>query len=396
MKSINDTKEAILLQCRTYPKLEIRDLFKFLYQSAFGCEHLIASADAVTENIRKEYESLKDSIGAETEAKENDSLREALHEGDCSCESCMDKANETLQDKEMPTDEDLIEPLCGDYCRVKLSYLSHGLSPETLGRIFAASARTEPDGLRRLEEMLEAASELAKKGRLPFSEEELKRAAEQWKKEGYPAVHHSEEFREAYRPAYRVVAESYAKFMGLFAEIDRRLKRGDVRLAIEGGSASGKTTLSAMLAEIYDCSVFHMDDFFLRPEQRTKERYAEIGGNVDRERFLSEVLKPLSKGETIAYRRFDCKSLQLEPARNMIPKRLSVIEGAYSMHTELSDHYDLSVFLDISPELQKKRISKRNTPEMAERFFNEWIPYEHKYFDGMRVKERCDMVFEIA
>ena len=367
MKSINDTKEAILLQCRTYPMLEIRDLFKFLYQSSFGCEHLIASADAVTENIHKEYENLKDSIGAKTEAKENDSLREAL-----------------------------IEPLCGDYCRVKLSYLSHGLSPETLGRIFAASARPEPDGLRRLEEMLEAASELAKEGRLPFSEEELKKASEHWKKEGYPAVHHSEEFREAYRPAYRVVAKSYAKFMELFAEIDRRLKRGDVRLAIEGGSASGKTTLSAMLAEIYDCSVFHMDDFFLRPEQRTKERYAEIGGNVDRERFLSEVLKPLSKGETIAYRRFDCKSLQLEPARNMIPKRLSVIEGAYSMHTELSDHYDLSVFLDISPELQKKRISKRNTPDMAERFFNEWIPYEHKYFDGMRVKERCDMVFEIA
>ena len=33
-----------------------------------------------------------------------------------------------------------------------------------------------------------------------------------------------------------------------------------------------------------------MDDFFLRPEQRRPERFAEPGGNVDRERFAAEVL----------------------------------------------------------------------------------------------------------
>ena len=30
--------------------------------------------------------------------------------------------------------------------------------------------------------------------------------------------------------------------------------------------------------------------------------------------------------------------------------------------------------------------------EMAERFFNEWIPLEERYFDGMNVRERCDMI----
>ena len=44
-----------------------------------------------------------------------------------------------------------------------------------------------------------------------------------------------------------------------------------------------------------------MDDFFLRPEQRTKMRLAEIGGNVDYERFYREVLIPLKKKEPFAY-----------------------------------------------------------------------------------------------
>ena len=81
------------------------------------------------------------------------------------------------------------------------------------------------------------------------------------------------------------------RFAPLFAELDRRLAgEAPVCLAIEGGSASGKTTLGKILAKRYDCTVFHMDDFFLRAEQRTAARFAEPGGNVDRERFLAEVL----------------------------------------------------------------------------------------------------------
>ena len=81
----------------------------------------------------------------------------------------------------------------------------------------------------------------------------------------------------------------------LFEEIEKRLEKGPLTLVIDGPSASGKTTLSGMFREKYDCTVFHMDDFFLRPEQRTPERYAEIGGNIDRERFLEDVLIPLKK-----------------------------------------------------------------------------------------------------
>ena len=80
---------------------------------------------------------------------------------------------------------------------------------------------------------------------------------------------------------------SEKKIDGLLAEKDM------VIMAIDGKCNSGKTTLASKLAEIYDCNVFHMDDFFLRPEQRTPERFAEVGGNVDYERFWEEVLLPL-------------------------------------------------------------------------------------------------------
>ena len=184
-------------------------------------------------------------------------------------------------------------------------------------------------------------------------------------------------------------------FQPLLAKLDSLLEQGSVVLAIEGGSASGKTTLSKLLTERYECTVFHMDDFFLRPEQRTPERYAEPGGNVDRERFLEEVLIPLRQNAPIHYRRFDCASFQIAPPVNKIPKRLTVIEGAYSMHPALAEYYDFSVFLDISPELQKTRIEKRNTPQAAEQFFNKWIPLEQFYFAELHVKERCDMRISI-
>lgn len=184
-------------------------------------------------------------------------------------------------------------------------------------------------------------------------------------------------------------------FIPLFEKIDVLIKEKQTVIAIDGGSASGKSTLAELLQSIYDCTVLHTDDFFLRPEQRTSERYAEIGGNIDRERFYDEVLLPLSKSEPISYRRFDCSTMTIQPESKIIPNRLTVIEGAYSMHPYFSEYYDISVFLEIDPKLQHDRIIKRNTPSFAEHFFNEWIPLENKYFDQMKVKERADIKIKI-
>jgi len=184
-------------------------------------------------------------------------------------------------------------------------------------------------------------------------------------------------------------------FLPLFLKLDSMLQEKEILLAIDGGSAAGKTTLGKLLEQRYACNVFHMDDFFLRPMQRTKERLAEPGGNVDRERFYEEVLKRLVEKKEVTYRRYDCKTMSLLEPVTVAPTRLTVVEGAYSMHPSLSDCYDYSVFLEIDEETQKERIMKRNTPEMAERFFTEWTLLEREYFKKLHVKERCDMVIPI-
>ena len=179
----------------------------------------------------------------------------------------------------------------------------------------------------------------------------------------------------------------------LLVRIDRLMaERERVLVAIDGGSASGKTTLGALLQSIYACPVFHMDDFFLRPEQRTPERYSEPGGNVDRERFLSEVLLPLREGKAVDYRRFDCKTFTIASPRRIEPGRLNIIEGAYAMHPDLAPYYDLTVFLAVSAEKQRERILKRNAPAHAKQFFDRWIPFEQRYFDALDVRNRCDLI----
>lgn len=90
--------------------------------------------------------------------------------------------------------------------------------------------------------------------------------------------------------------------------------------------------------------VFHMDDFFLRPEQRTEARFAQPGGNVDRERFLEEVLIPLREGRPVDYRRFDCATFTIAPPQRIKAGTLNIVEGAYSMHPDLAPYYDLSGF----------------------------------------------------
>ena len=353
MNRREETKIALLQQCEKYPKLSVTDLFKFIYQSSFGCEHLVSDVASVKAYLCKEAETA------------------------------------------WPASGELIEPLDGDYCRVHLDYMKEGLGADTFAKLFVLSGSPMEDGKERLEEKLAVLSELAREDALPFSEAEVEDALKKWREKGCPACHHSEGFRAEYVPAYRLMRKEYVRFLPLFARIDRMLAQERVILAVEGGSASGKTTLSKLLSQVYDCTVFHMDDFFLRPEQRTPERFAEPGGNVDRERFLAEVLVPLSKDETVEYRRFDCGTFTLLPTERKVPSGLNIIEGAYSMHPDLAEHYNLSVFLEVSPELQKVRIMKRNSPELAKRFFVEWIPMEYRYFDGMDVKERCDMTIQI-
>ena len=343
--------ELILGQCARYPGLELQDLLKLLHQSAFGCGHFVSD--------------------------EEEGLRRILAELPGS--------------PEVPA----VEEIGGGYCRLHLSALKDGvLQSRTLLRMFCRSAEFPAEGIP-LEEGLQALQDLARAGRLPFGWEEVQAGVERWRAAGFPACHHSPAYRAAYRPAYRVVRRELCAFLPILRCIDTLLReKRQVIFAIEGGSAGGKTTLALWLERLYPCNVFHMDDFFLRPEQRTPERYAEPGGNVDRERFREEVLQPLRAGRPVEYRRFDCGSFSLQPAQTIPPRRLNLVEGAYSLHPELAGFYDGSVFVHISPALQRARLQKRNTPAQCKRFLEEWIPLETRYFEAAQPWKRCTLEWE--
>lgn len=165
-------------------------------------------------------------------------------------------------------------------------------------------------------------------------------------------------------------------------------------IAIDGRCASGKTTLAKELSQMLNCNVIHMDDFFLRPEQRTSERLSIPGENVDHERFLSDVLLPLEGGKAFAFRPFSCNNCSLGDPIKVTPKGINIIEGSYSCHPSLWEHYDLRIFLTVSPEEQFKRIVKRNGEQNAEVFRTRWIPLEEKYFTAFDIAKRCDIVLK--
>ena len=163
-------------------------------------------------------------------------------------------------------------------------------------------------------------------------------------------------------------------------------------IAIDGPCGSGKSTLGASLAKELNASLFHMDDFFLQPHQRTEERLAEPGGNVDYERFKEEVLDHIADKKGVTFRPFSCKEWKLAEETITIPYNdIVIVEGSYSQHPYFKDAYNIKIFLEISREEQKKRIIARDGEAIWPMFETKWIPMEELYFEIFKIKENSDI-----
>ncbi len=212
MENLN-TRRLILEHCTSYPRLTVQDILKYIYQSALGCEHSVTSEQAAVEHLQVESAALSPSYAV----------------------------------------KNLVEPLDGDYSRVHLAVLERGIALETLARLFFLSAKREDGGYAKIDEKLALTDELVRENLLPFSEMELAAAAELWKNAGYPPVHHSDAFREAYRPSYRVIANRFVPYLPVLAAVDRARASGENGITID--SEVEKNALAALLREIYGGSV---------------------------------------------------------------------------------------------------------------------------------------------
>lgn len=163
-------------------------------------------------------------------------------------------------------------------------------------------------------------------------------------------------------------------------------------IAIDGRCASGKTTLAKTLKNTLNCNLFHADDYFLLPEQRTAERLRIPGGNFDIERFYNEIILGLKSGNNFSYSPFNCSTMSLSEPVYVTKAKINIIEGSYSCHPDIINNYDLTIFVTTDKKIQKERILQRNKLN-SEMFFSKWIPLEENYFNHFDIENKCDYVF---
>ncbi len=186
-----------------------------------------------------------------------------------------------------------------------------------------------------------------------------------------------------------------ACYRPIFEMVDRYIKKDTpYTIAIDGMCGSGKTYLASLLSRTYECNIFHMDEFFLPLDMRTKERLAEPGGNVHYERFKEEVLVPLYENKRVIYQPYNCGLWSYDQPVSVEAKRLNIIEGSYSLHPQLRELYDLTIFLEVEQDEQLDRILKRNGKDKLQDFIDKWIPLENLYFNKFKIKDICDVIVD--
>lgn len=365
-------REILLNQYKLRTNMTIQDMVKLIFQSEFGGGHLISNEDESLGFLKYEINGI--------------------------IKGSNDEDKVFLDDESI----DLFEYIGNKLYRLNLvPALERGLSPTTINKFFVHSANTVKGSPEQFEAKLDMFLALCHQDLLPYDLQEVKDYLNEYKIEGYKPVSHTDSYRTLYKPAYRIVSENFKIYYEVFSNIDRLMSRGDggltnindtILLAIDGMSASGKTSLSQLLDNIYDCNIFHMDDFFLPPELKTKERMLEVGGNVDYERFNNEVISGLNSENQFTYKKYNCQTDSLSEKIHVTPKKLNIIEGAYSMHNTLIENYDLKVYLSIDPKTQSERILNRNGKAMHNKFMELWIPLENEYFRKYDIKKLSDIV----
>jgi len=158
-------------QIARHPQMEIQDLYKLLFQAVMGSEHAISNLDAARSWLKRELDNLPK--GPDEPAI------------------------------------DVISP-DGNIVRVNLRPFIHkGGDPVSLLDAFIQTANEYRGTTERLRLYWSFAERLAEEGKLPFKRTDMRVFFKMVQEDGFPAVHHSTRYEEAYHPAYRVIKLEY-------------------------------------------------------------------------------------------------------------------------------------------------------------------------------------------
>ena len=157
--------EDILLQhFEKYPQMQAQDAVKLIYQQEFGPEHMIKDPAKALAMIRQEMNGLEPQPG-----------------------------------------EPLYEAIGNGLCRLK-----RGIPAEDIARLFTETASGVQGDKKQFRQALRALQRLAEEDETPFDPVELDIFLAHYPA-ACPALHHSEAYRAAYAPAYRIVLQKKLK-----------------------------------------------------------------------------------------------------------------------------------------------------------------------------------------
>lgn len=317
-----------------WPLMEPRDFVKLAYQAEFGPEHLLTDPRQLAERLLAEWSAV-------------------------------------------PADAPVRppEPIGGGLVRF---HLNHIPDPEALAQaagllaqLFVLTARAHTGTAEGLMEKLALLRTLDVPG--------MEAYLTQYTAVGCPAVHHSDTYRDAYAPAYRLLPTDWANWFTAIWVVWMQLSAGEpLLLSIDGQCGSGKSRLAAVLERLFDCEVFHMDDYYLPADRRAEDWMDTPAGNMDLARVEQEVLRPFAAGEPLIRRRYDCQSGVLGAPETLAPAAFVVLEGSYSQHPALAAYAGLKLFLTCPEEERRRRLMAREGGYFPT-FERLWMPLEERY-----------------
>lgn len=142
------------------------------------------------------------------------------------------------------------------------------------------------------------------------------------------------------------------------------------------------------------CLLFRMDDFFLPPEMRTAKRLSVPGENVYHERFLHEVLLPLSERRAFSFAPFRCADGKDGEKITVSPAPLAIIEGSYACHRAFLFPPSIicAVFSRFPRRNRKNGCSEGRERRKFALFQKKWIPLEESYFALPETMARFNLI----
>lgn len=153
---------------------------------------------------------------------------------------------------------------------------------------------------------------------------------------------------------------------------EREPSCGPVRLVgIDGHAGSGKSTLSSRLSSLMsDAPVLHLDDVSRHDELFSWTR-----------RLRSQVLEPLSRGETAQYEVYDWTNRAATRVRELAPEPMVLLEGVGAGRRALRPYLSAVLWVDLDRDEAWERGLHRDGAELAD-FWQVWMKAEHEHFEA--------------